>query len=397
MTGPRVLWLARAMPLPLDAGDRMYTGFLAQALAEAGANVCFVGLPSPDATDANPQDCLSSLEFRIVPGKPASQYRALASSLPLVAGRFGTGEYKRVLISLLEEQWDAIVLDQYALIWALPILRTRAGKRLPLIHVAHDFETQVTRDLAEAYHGNRLRKAVLTLNARRTARAERALAETCEAIVTLTAEDADAFRSIGAGGDIAVIPPGYNGTRVGARRIDGNTPRRVAIVGSYQWIVKQHNLRAFLNVADALFDRAGIELAIVGGAPGDFRRKLEASCKASRFLGYVDDLPAFLQTCRMGLVIEAVGGGFKLKVLDYVMTRTPVAGLESALAGQAGEVVRHCLKAPDSAALCDEIIAAIDDFERLNAMQEAAFGAASRQYDWAENGKRLLSLIRSLS
>ena len=30
-----------------------------------------------------------------------------ASSLPLVAGRFGTGEYKRVLISLLEEQWDA--------------------------------------------------------------------------------------------------------------------------------------------------------------------------------------------------------------------------------------------------------------------------------------------------
>lgn len=395
---PRVLWLARAMPLPLDAGDRMYSAFLAQALGKAGADVCMVGLASPDAPHAEPSDYLSGLSFRIVPGLPASQYRALASPLPLVAGRFGTPEYKCVLDALLRnERWDAIVLDQYALVWALPIIRTQMGKRLPLIHVAHDFETQVTRDLAAAFRGNIARKAVLALNARRTAKAECRLAESCDAIVTLTQEDADSFRSIGAKGRFAVIPPGYEGKRVAERRIGPDTPRRVGIVGSYQWIVKQHNLTAFLDDAEALFEEADIELAIVGGAPDEFRRMLEARRRASCFLGYVDDLPTFLQSCRMGLVIEAVGGGFKLKVLDYVMTRTPVAGFEAALAGQADAVVQHCLSAQDGPSLCRKVIAAIDDFEQLNAMQDAAFKAASRQYDWAENGRRLLALIQGLA
>lgn len=396
MTKPRVLWLARAIPLPLDAGDRMYSAFLAEALAMAGAEVRFVGLASPDAPDADAHQFLSQVAFTTVAGRPASQMRGLASSHPLVAARFGTAEYRRVLTGLLQsDRWDSIILDQYALVWALPLLRAQAGNT-PLLHIAHDFETQVTRDLAKAFRGNPLRKAALFLNARRTARAERALAHACAAIVTLTDEDAAAFRSIGAKGNIQVLPPGYKGERVARRRIDSETPRRVAIVGSYQWIVKQHNLAAFLEHADRRLASAGIELAIVGGMPEEFRRNLQARCSATRFCGYVDDLPAFLQTCRMGLVIEAVGGGFKLKVLDYVMTRTPLAGLTPALAGQAEGVKRHCLLRPDGAALCNAIVELIDDVDRLNAMQEAAYAAASQQYDWQENGRRFLKLIETL-
>lgn len=398
MIGPRILWLARAMPLPLDAGDRMYSAFLAEGLARAGAHVQFVGLASPDAPEMQPGTALPALDFTIVGGEPKSQWRALLSTMPLVAARFGTREYRLALRSLLSaEDWDAIVLDQYALVWALPVIAAHTGTKPRLIHVAHDFETQVTRDLAREFRGNPLRKAVLALNAARTARAERRLAQACDAVVTLTQEDAGAFRAIGAKGGIAVIPPGYKGQRVAQRHISGTTPRRVAIVGSYHWIVKQHNLAAFLDAADQRLAAAGIELAIVGGAPDEFRKALEGRCIASRFLGYVDDLPAFLQSCRMGLVIEAVGGGFKLKVLDYVMTRTPLAGLAPALAGQAEAVMRHAIVEPDADALCTSIIAAIDDIDRLNAMQDAAFAAACDHYDWTENGKRLLAMVEGAS
>ena len=196
---------------------------------------------------------------------------------------------------------------------------------------------------------------------------------------------------------IEVLPPGYKGERIARRRIGSDTPRRVAIVGSYQWIVKQHNLAAFLDQADGRLAAAGIELAVVGGMPDEFRRNLQGRFSAVRFLGYVDDLPQFLQSCRMGLVIEAVGGGFKLKVLDYVMTRTPLAGLTPALAGQAAAVTRHCLLRDDSVSLCGGIVELIDDLDRLNTMQDAAYAAASEHYDWRENGRRLLSLIRSLA
>ncbi|GGD65954.1 glycosyltransferase [Croceicoccus mobilis] len=394
MSAPQILWLARALPLPLDAGDRMYTAFLAEALADAGADVRFVGLASPDAPDAKGEEALPSLSFTVVPGGPRSQIRALLSRHPLVSGRFGTAEYRRVLGELLAEQaWDAIVLDQYALVWALPLIEAKAKGRPVLIHVAHDFETQVTRDLARAYTGNPLRKAVLALNARRTARAERTLAAACDAVVTLTEEDREAFRAIGAKGAMAVIPPGYKGVRVTERAITSATPRRIAIVGSYQWIVKQHNLAAFLEVADARLAEAGIELAIVGGAPAEFRETWEQRCKAAKFHGYVDDLTAFLMDCRMGLVIEAVGGGFKLKVLDYVMTRTPLAGLSAGLTGQAKSVMDHCLVRDISSELCDAIIALIDDVDQLDAMQEGAYAAASAHYDWAENGRKLLALV----
>jgi hypothetical protein len=39
-----VLWLARAIPSVFDSGDRIYTAELAAGLADAGANVTFIGL-----------------------------------------------------------------------------------------------------------------------------------------------------------------------------------------------------------------------------------------------------------------------------------------------------------------------------------------------------------------
>ena len=40
----RCLWLARAIPLPLNSGENTYTARLAQALVAAGASVTFMGL-----------------------------------------------------------------------------------------------------------------------------------------------------------------------------------------------------------------------------------------------------------------------------------------------------------------------------------------------------------------
>jgi len=42
--GVRCLWLARAIPLPLNSGENTYTARLAQALVAAGASVTFMGL-----------------------------------------------------------------------------------------------------------------------------------------------------------------------------------------------------------------------------------------------------------------------------------------------------------------------------------------------------------------
>lgn len=393
MTQPTILWLARTLPVPLDAGDRIYTARLVESVARAGARVEFHGLRNPEAPSLGAEGLDPIVDWRIVPGAPNATLPALLSREPLVGARFATRTYRDLLTARLREGGvDAIVLDQYGMAWALPIIaQHRAATRsAPLIHVAHDFETDVTAQIARDFQGNPVRRLLLRRNADKAADAEARLARACDMVVTLTEHDAECFRSLNPAIGSIIAPPGYSGPRLAARTVTRAMPRRVALLGSYRWIAKQMNLAAFLEVADHAFEQAGIELIVIGDTPDEFRQRWAGRLRATRFLGFVDDLVDALAECRMGLVVEATGGGFKLKVLDYTFLHLPVAALRNALTGQPEGMTCHFLIEDDAAALVQRIVATIDDVETLNALQRAAGEAAERLFSWDERGVTLL-------
>lgn len=397
---PHILWLARTLPVPLDAGDRMYSGRLAEAIGRAGARIDFLGPRNPDAPDAGTELFEPVIDWRVVPGGVNAAWRALLSREPFVGGRFGTRPYRATIRDAVRAgDYDAILFDHCGTAWALPLVaaaRGPGGRAPTLIHIAHNFEGALAVDIARDFKGRAPRKLALWINAVKTKAAERRLARRCDAVIALTEGDAAAFRAIDPAIRTLIVPPGYSGPRVNDRRLSPATPRRVAIVGSYRWIPKQMNLSAFLEIADPLFARAGIELAVIGDGPAEFRAAWEPRLRATRFVHYVDDLAATLDACRMGLVVEATGGGFKLKVLDYVFTRTPVAALAPSLGGQPAAMVRHFLVRDDAAALAEAVIGAIDDLDRLNAMQDGAYAAAATSFSWDANAARVLGLIADL-
>jgi polysaccharide biosynthesis protein PslH len=390
----KILYLARHLPVPLDAGDRIYSARLIESIAGAGADVHFLGLVNPDQPDLGPDGLDPSIRWEIIPGPPASAVRALFSNRPVVGAKFGTAAYERRLAELLKQtSYDAIVVDHHGLAWTLPIIeRATAGRRPVIAHVAHDFETHVTEKIARAYRGNWLKRLAFQSNARRTAAAELLLTTGSDIVITLTEQDGALFRGIGAK-EMVIIPPGYVGPRRPARMLTADIPRHVAIVGSYRWTAKQMNLEDFLAAADGILADAGITLSIIGDAPPELRERWQGRLRAGRFLGFVDDLGEFLDGCRMGLVVEAVGGGFKLKVLDYVFTRTPVAGIAAGLEGQSEDVIDHCVVAPDAAALGKAIVANIDDIELLNRNQDRCFDVAGKLYSWEANGQKILAAL----
>lgn len=397
IAGPRILWIARELPLPLDAGDRLYTARLVEALATAGAQVHYLGLWNPDAGQPSTTQLDGKVRWEIVPGLRNSSLRSILQPRPFVAGAFHTASYRSRLTALLaSEAYDVVVIDQYGMEWAADILAAHPSRRHWIVaHIGHDFETHVIRDLAAAYRGNPIRKLALLRNARLTATAERKLARTSDLMVTLSPSDLVQFQAIGSTEGV-VIPPGYDGPRRDERRIDQTVPSRVAIVGSYAWIAKQLNLAAFLEAADAKFAAAGVELVVVGRAPEAFVDRLAPNLKASRFLGFVEDLDALMDSCRMGLVIEETGGGFKLKVLDYVFRRLPVGALAPSLGGQDPEVTRHFLVRDTAAQLADAVIETIERAERLNAMQDRAYQAAARAFNWSENASKFLAAVERI-
>jgi glycosyltransferase involved in cell wall biosynthesis len=189
------------------------------------------------------------------------------------------------------------------------------------------------------------------------------------------------------------LTPGYNGWVAGERRIAPATPRRVIIMSSFHWIVKQENIARFLKTADPVFKENGIELDLVGDMPPALLSALRPHCRATHFHGFLTDVAPFLRDARIGIVHESIGGGFKLKLLDYIFARVPVATVSQAVAGLSDELRRAMLTNASQEGLIDNIVSHIDRFDELNRMQERAFSLGSAQFQWSVRGEQFRQAI----
>lgn len=392
----RCLWLARSLPFPQDSGDRIYSAQLARALAQAGAQVEFVGHRGDAAPPAD-----WPLRWHPIDGGCRPAWRALSSVEPMNGAIHATAEYRAHLDALLAQPWDAIVLDTYGMGWALaqvldrahaPQRRGAAAAAPVLVHVAHNHEGALWRGMLREFRGSAARRAGVWQNAVKVERTERRLARSADLVGCITAEDARAFAP--AARRTLVLTPGYGGAPAAPRTIDAQTQRRVVLMGSFRWVAKQQNLMALARSADAAFRAHGIALDVIGDVPADLRAAL-APFASVVVHGFVDDVAPHFARARMALVPEVIGGGFKLKFLDYVFGRMPVVTLADAAAGLPEAVRAAMIACADLDALVASVTARIDDLEALDALQNDALAAARAAFDWADRGVALRDGIRA--
>lgn len=389
----RCLWLSRSLPFPQDSGDRIYSAQLARALAQAGAEVDFVGHRTPDAEP--PADW--PVRWHAIDGGCRPNWRALASLQPLNGAIHDTAAYRRRLAEMLTWRWDAVVIDTYGMGWALAQVQraTQQRARPPaLVHISHNHEAVLWRGMAREFRGSPLRKLALWQNALKVERVERRLAREAGLMSCITPEDARAF-ALERSAPTIVLTPGFSGVEALPHPITTATPRRVVLMGSFRWVVKQENLKALVQRADAAFREHGIGLDVIGDVPAELGEQL-AGFSSVRLHGFVDDVEPFFRSARMALVPEVIGGGFKLKFLDYVFGRMPVVTLNDAAAGVPAAVRDAMLGCADLDALVRTVVERIDDLPTLARLQHDALSAARTAFDWSDRGRALLRAVREL-
>jgi glycosyltransferase involved in cell wall biosynthesis len=381
----KCLWIARYIPHPMDAGAKVYSAQLAEAVAATGVAIRFLGF---GRTQAIPADTL--IDWVAISGEKRRRAPALFSTLPVAAAIDATHAYAAELDSQLSEPWDVIVFDGYGSGWALDRClkyRKRANGRRPLlIHVSHNHEETLWRAMARESSESMPRRFVHWQNYIKVRALERRIARSVDVLTTITDEDAHAFRASAARDATVTLTPGHTGWRAGRRVIDGRVPRRVILVGSFRWVMKQENLRRFLAIADPVFAAEDIELEVVGDVAGNLLDEMLQRCRATQFCGFVDDLAPLMANARMAIVPELIGGGFKLKFLDYIFARVPVATLAQATAGFPATVREATLARDDLESLVRAIVQHIDNFHELNRMQECAYSAAESSFEWKDRG-----------
>lgn len=402
----RCLWLTLADPEPRHNGQYVYSGGLIDSVAATGSEIAVLGLRRPDSPPrhngtANGNGHDAHVEW-CLPGEPLdplhSRWGSLASTLPHIAYRCRTAAMRHGLRELLVQGgWNAIVFDGISVGWALsPVQDFYAGReeKPRLIYVSHNHEESLRQQVA-ASQREFFRRQAVRFDAAKVSRLERDLVDQVDFVTAITPEDLELYSRRRGSKPMGVLTPGYRGRKLGERRLAAGVPRRAVIVGSFDWIAKRMNLEEFVEVADPLFAAAGAELMAVGMAEERFLKGLRQRTQASTFTGTVPDVTRYMDEARIAIVPERNGGGFKLKVLEYIFNRLPVFALRGSFAGVPLVHGESVMLYDDHEALARGVLDTIDDLDRLNGLQERAFAACRDHFDWASRGHQILSLITS--
>jgi glycosyltransferase involved in cell wall biosynthesis len=289
----------------------------------------------------------------------------------------------------MKRDWDAIIVDHLGMGWVWSAVEAYRGRNpsVVLVFIAHQCEGEARRSMARNFRGNIVRKIGLSVDAAKANRLEKKLVRQSNLVSAITAED---VRSFGDLEKTVLLTPGYAGPRVARCEIDAATPRRALILGNAIWLAKQMNLTEFMAVADELFYQRQMELWVVGNVPAHLQGK---RFRATRFLGFVENLEPIFRSVRIGIVAERTGGGFKLKTLDYIFNRVPIAAIKGGIAGLPLTPGLHYLSFEDMSELAQGVTAAIDDIEQLNSLQRAAYKRCESGFDWSDRGLTLFNAI----
>src|SRR5258708_5738031 len=356
----RCLWLTLADPEPQHNGQFIYSGGLIDSFAGAGAEIDALGLSRAESHRySGLQE--GRITWWLAKSRPLSHWTSLRSRLPNIANRCRIPEMQGLLAARLDEnRWDVIVFDGLSSVWALdPVLRRYPDpkSRPRIVYVSHNHEESLRSQLT-AVQSHFIKRQAMRLDWLKTAITAPALARAADLVTAIAPEDGAGYQR--------------------------------------QSPTKRMNVGEFGNAGDLLFTRHQIEVQVIGSGDEGFFRVMQDKTSATQFTGTVDSIETYLDRARIAIVPGRAGGGFKLKVLEYVFNRMPILAINGSAAGVPLSDNESILLFPGQNELANGVMRTIDNLDKLNQLQNAAYRACFNRFDWSSRGERLASVVGSL-
>ncbi len=357
----RLLWLSGEYLIPADSGLYRYSLDMMTALTEMGHDVHAIGRRrSPESVDRYPDN------WTLLPYRRPPMWRKMLHHLPVKVVEVWAQDYEDAVRETLSSfRPDVVLFDHLRTGAALDV----AGGQVPTIYVSQNDEALVKAKMVPAASG--IRKPALWVDMMKIKRFEDRLLRECEGVSAISLADVETFRARGTKGSVVHTLPSYRGMRRATRKIDQTTPRRVAMISTLYWGAKIDNMVMALRGLKPAIE-AGVEVVVFTGGYQP-PPEISAQYPTVRFEGFVEDFDAELNDCRIGVVYEPVGGGFKMKTLDFIFHRVPLVTGDTSAASLPLTPGVDVEQARDEAELGRVVLSMIDDIDRLNQLQEAAF------------------------
>lgn len=394
----RLLVLMTRYPYPANSGDKIYNAGLIEALEGDPSTALTIYCGEPCATYSPEPQGVAMWHF----GDAKSRFadvRSVFSKAPRTANRcHSNADLEQIAALIASQNFDFVLISEASAGRGLDRFRAAAPEKTKFVYVAHNFDTRVRVEAAREMR-NPVLRPLLMLDGRKGARLEQRVLQGSDCMTAISPEDLADFDGLAPGLPKLLLRPAYGGQRRGGRVIAADSARLAVLVGSFDWYVKQINLLELIEAHAEARSRGTVnfDLRIAGRMTQKVAQDL-----AQRY-PHVDWRPSFarledvLEDARVALVLERLGSGFKLKILDYVFARVPIVAYPHAMAGSDLEPGADFIAVGTVQEAMVEIQNVIDDFATLNRLQEHAFVRASDCYDWTARRDALLAFLGDIA
>lgn len=363
-----LLWVTGNYVQPATVGLFKYSASLAEAAEARFPCVRFVARERNDGVAHLPPPS----NWQLASERHVSNIRRVLDPAPSKIAELWDAEKRSLVQQELDRGVKAVVVDHLRSAGVVDMIPPET----PIVYISHNDELAVRR-LATSKKPVGPVKLAFALDLLKTWRVENALLRRSSLVSCITESDA-ASLGLRTNAQFVVAPPVFRGQSVESRMITGETPRTILLLGSLGWVEKQQNMAQLLRglLAEPRLNGARI-VATTGGAECP---ALEAEFGTVEFLPFVEDLAPLLSESRVGIIYEPVGGGFKLKSLDYLFGRVPLVIHEGSAEGLPLTADKELLVGDTLDAVVEHVADVIDDESRLNSLQEHAFAKANEVF-----------------
>ncbi len=396
----RILQLSPRLPYPLFDGGVISVFKVAIATSKLGHHVTFVTYPDPDpqmtkeALEAYKHIVQMELTSKPLPSMKSVLLRTIFKGAYPIERRMMPEMYTLIERLMSESSYDIIHIDhahmgKYGL-W----MKERYD--VPIVLREHNYETLIYERFA-ANVKNPLKKLVAAIHGKRLRKEEARFFRAFDATIPITPQDEALMRrevpeakyyTIPAGVDLGDFTPSS----------DPEVPNSILWIGGTNWRPNLDAIEFFAKEILPLIVKAIPEATfdVVGENTDRLQHLVNSGVNSIRLHGRVPDVRPFLARSAVMICPLRVGGGMRLKLLDFFAAGKAVVSTRIGAEGNAAQDGEHILLRDDKESFAQAVIMLLQDENLRKKLGANARALAEREYSWDSIGKRFCEVYEKV-